>query len=119
MNNVILIGRLTRDPWTNGDGDNPVAKFTMAVDRQKEGADYPNCVAWGKTAEVVGKYLKKGALIAVSGMIRTGSYKKDGEDVYTTDVAVNRVKFLESKKDSEKKDDTKDDFEAIDEDVPF
>jgi single-strand DNA-binding protein len=103
MNKVILIGRLTKDPdlrFTPGAGT-AVATFSLAVDRRikKEGqaeVDYINCVAFGKTAEIMAQYLAKGRLVGVSGSIRTGSYEaKDGSKRYTTDVYVEEFQFLE------------------------
>lgn len=103
MNKVVLIGRLTKDPelrFTPGSGM-AIASLTLAVDRRikKEGqpdADFINCVAFGKTAEVMAQYLSKGRLIGVSGNIRTGSYEaKDGTRKYTTDIAIDEFQFLE------------------------
>lgn len=105
MNNVILIGRLTRDPEVNvyGKGKNAgkVAKYTLAVDRagRKDEADYIRCAAFGGGADFVEEYLSKGMKIAVRGEIRTGSYEdKNGDTVYTTEVIVNQHEFCESKK---------------------
>ena len=106
MNKVNLIGRLTRDPevrYSQGQSGSCVARYTLAVDRRysREGeasADFINCVVFGKSAEFVEKYLKKGSKIAVSGRIQTGSYtNKDGNKVYTTDVVVEEQEFAESK----------------------
>lgn len=113
MNSVTIIGRLTRDPDMYEKGENTMAKFNVAVDRpyKKEGqpsADFISCVAFGKTAEFIGKYFGKGKQIALTGSIRTGSYEKDGAKVYTTDILVDRVEFVGSKSD-EKKDEKKDD----------
>jgi single-strand DNA-binding protein len=103
MNKVVLIGRLTKDPelkFTPGAGT-AVTTLTLAVDRRikKEGqaeADFINCVAFGKTAEIIAQYLNKGRLIGVSGWIRTGSYEaKDGTRRYTTDVYIDEFQFLE------------------------
>lgn len=103
MNKVVLIGRLTKDPelrFTPGAGT-AVASLTLAVDRRikKEGqpeADFINCVAFGKTAEIMAQYLSKGRLVGVSGNIRTGSYEaKDGTKRYTTDVYIDEFQFLE------------------------
>ena len=108
MNKALLSGRLTRDPevrYTTGEKPTAVARFTLAVDRRvkKEGeqeADFINCVAFGKTAEFIEKYFSKGMKVAVEGRIQTGSYtNKDGQKVYTTDIAVENVEFCESKKD--------------------
>ena len=107
MNSVNLVGRLTRDPEVRyTDGGKSVAKFTVAVDRRfkQEGgqaADFISCVAFGKTAEFVEKYFKQGNKIGVEGRIQTGSYtNKDGVKVYSTDVAVENVEFVESKSSS-------------------
>ena len=102
MNQVNLMGRLTKDPeirWTSGENSFCVARFTLAVNRAKEGADFINCEVLGKSAETVEKYVKKGTKLAVSGSWRTGSYKnKDGKTVYTNECAVNHWEFCESKK---------------------
>jgi single-strand DNA-binding protein len=101
MNSVSLIGRLTRDPDIRygAASQTAIAKFTLAVDRPfaKEGeqdADFISITCFGKTAELVEKYLTKGRQIGVTGRIQTGSYEKDGRKVYTTDVIADRVEFL-------------------------
>jgi single-strand DNA-binding protein len=106
MNKVILVGRLTRDPETRQAGDTTVTRFSLAVDRRfrKAGdetspsADFPSCVAFGKTAEFINKYFKQGVKMALEGRIQTGSYEKDGVKHYTTDVIAEAVEFAESKK---------------------
>ena len=106
MNKTILIGRLTKDPdirYSQGDKPMAIARINLAVDRKfkQEGqptADFINCIAFGKTAEVVEKYVTKGTKIAVVGRIQTGSYtNKDGQKVYTTDVVIDELEFCESK----------------------
>lgn len=106
MNKVNLMGRLTRDPEVRySQSSEPIAivRFTIAVDRRfkKDGdsvtADFISCVAFGKVAEFIGRYFKKGRMIAVSGRITTGSYEKDGVKHYTTDVTVEEAYFTESK----------------------
>lgn len=106
MNKWTGIGRLTRDPevrYTQGDKPTAIARYTLAVDRKykKEGeqsADFIPCVAFGKSAEFVEKYCKKGTKLAVVGRIQTGSYtNKDGQKVYTTDVMIEEQEFAESK----------------------
>ena len=106
MNKVILMGRLTRDPevrYSGGDNSMAVARYTLAVDRRikKDGeqtADFISCVCFGKSAEFVEKYLRKGTKMIVSGRIQTGSYtNRDGQKVYTTDVIVEEQEFAESK----------------------
>lgn len=105
MNIFCCIGRLTKDPemrYAQNANGTAVAKFTIAIDRQrkKEGepsADFLNCVAFGKTAETISKYFTKGRRIAVNGHIQTGSYKaKDGHTVYTTDILVDAFYFCDS-----------------------
>lgn len=110
MNKVILIGRLTKEPETRTSGDTEVTRFSIAVNRPFKNdngdydADFPNCVAFGKTAEFIEKYFNKGDMIAVVGRIQTGSYtNKNGDKVYTTDVVVESAEFARNKKD---KDDT-------------
>jgi single-strand DNA-binding protein len=109
MNKVILLGRLTRDPDTRQADETTVTRFKIAVDRRfrKAGdetspsADFPSCVAFGKTAEFISKYFKQGMKIAIEGRIQTGSYEKDGVKHYTTDIVAESVEFAESKKASE------------------
>ncbi|MDD4564423.1 MAG: single-stranded DNA-binding protein [Eubacteriales bacterium] len=101
MNNVVLIGRLTRDPELRyiPESQNAVATFTLAVDRpfsKEKQADFIRITVFGKQAENCERYLAKGRLTAVQGRIQTGSYKnKEGVTVYTTDVIADRVEFLE------------------------
>lgn len=107
MNSVNLVGRLTRDPDVRySQGENPlaIARFALAVDRRfkrqgdEQTADFINCVAFGKTAEVIEKYVKQGNKIAVIGEWRTGSYtNRDGVKMYTNDCNVSSIEFCESK----------------------
>lgn len=106
MNKVIECGRLTKDPevrCSQGSNATATAKFTLAVDRKikrdnEPTADFINCVAFGKTAEFIEKYVKKGTKLICVGEIRTGSYtNNEGKKVYTTDVLVNECEFAESK----------------------
>lgn len=119
MNQVIIIGRLTKDPETRyGTSGTAIAKFSVAVDRigKDAGADFIPVKVFGKTAENCERYLGKGSQVGVSGRIQTGSYeKKDGTKVYTTEVVADRVEFLGTKR----ADETPDDFEQIEEDSPF
>ena len=99
-----MLGRLVSDPKIFKKDNSITAKFTVAVDRRFKtengaSADFPSVVAFGKTAEFVEKYLKKGMKIALTGRIQTGEYtNKDGQKVYTTDVVADEVEFAESKK---------------------
>ena len=108
MNKVILMGRLTRDPevrYTQGESSLCIANFSIAVDRRfnrnnQDGqtADFINCVAFGKLAEHVEKYYRKGLKTALTGRIQTRNYtNRDGQKVYVTEVVVEELEFAESK----------------------
>ncbi len=104
INRVVLVGRLTRElelrKTPNGAS---VVSFSIACNRRSkvEGqpdADFINCVAWNKTADLMAQYLNKGALIGIEGRIQTRSYDdKDGKRVYVTEVMTESVQFLEPK----------------------
>lgn len=110
MNKVMLIGRLVRDPnvrYSQGADNMAVAKLTLAVNRrgkkqendaEQQTADFISCVCFSKLAEVAEKYLKQGVKIAIVGRLITDSYtNKEGQKVYTTEVAVDDIEFLEGK----------------------
>lgn len=136
MNNVILVGRLTKDiglKYTTGQNQMAIARFNLALDRGKDkdgkdkGADFPSCVAFGRTAENMERYTGKGMRVAVVGHIQTGSYDdKDGKKVYTTDIIADRVEFIDFKEKNvqNSKQDSQmgipEGFQAIDDgDIPF
>lgn len=108
MNKVEIVGRLTRDVEIRTTESGTVtARFSIAVSRRfknAEGvyeADFINCVAFGKTAEFIGKYFSKGSMIGVTGRIQTGNYtNKDGQKVYTTDVVIEECEFVTGKSDN-------------------
>ena len=110
MNKVLLMGRLTRDAeirYSQGDNSMAIARFSLAVDRRvrrdsnssdEQTADFINCVAFGRTADFLERFGRKGTKFVVEGRIQTGSYtNKDGQRVYTTDVVVENLEFAESK----------------------
>ena len=102
MNRVELMGRLTKEPdvrYTQAEQPMAVARYTLAVDRRKKDqeADFIQCVAFGKAGEFAEKYLHKGMKIAVSGRIQTGSYKKNDQTIYTTEVVIEDQEFCERK----------------------
>ena len=109
MNKVLLMGRLVRDPevrYTQGNQSMAVARYTLAVDRRfkregEQSADFIQCVAFGKSGEFAERYFRKGTKIVVEGRIQTGSYEKDGQRVYTTDIVVEQQEFAESKANSD------------------
>ncbi len=106
MNKVILMGRLTRDPdirYSQGEKATAVARFSIAVERRfkQDGqptADFINCLAFGKRAEFLEKYCRKGTKLVVEGSWQTGSYtNKDGNKVYTNECLIESCEFAESK----------------------
>lgn len=110
MNKVILMGRLTRDPEVRYTQNTnlTVANFSIAVNRRfkREGdtetADFFNVVAWNKTGEFVGKYLKKGQQVIVSGRLQNRNWTdQQGVKHYATDVIAEEVEFADSKKNSD------------------
>lgn len=143
MNQVILIGRLTKKAELRYTQSNiAVGTTTIAVNRprqkdKEQEADFINIKVWGKQAENIHKYLNKGSLIAVDGRIQTGSYtNQEGEKRYITEVVANNVQFLESRKseqvtkkgaettedniqDIPSRTETQQTFEYTDEDLPF
>ena len=134
MNNVVLVGRLTRDvdlKYIQGSGT-PVASFTMAVDREfagkdgKKETDFIDIQVWGKSAENCANYISKGSLVAIQGAIRVDSYQdQEGNNRKITRVNANRVQFLDSKKDKQESNIAPmgqfQDFQQVDDtdDIPF
>lgn len=120
MNRVELIGRSVRDTElrTTTTGTS-IVRFSIAVDRRNkdDGADFISCTAFGKTAELIHQYVRKGNRVGISGHIQTGSYEKDGKKIYTTDVIADSIDFLENKTAVE----PKEEFVPVieDEDLPF
>ena len=101
MNQVCLIGRLTKDVQERRtQNGTPVVSFTLAVDRRKkeDGADFIPCIAWDKSAETIARYVHKGDLFGVTGYIQTRSYEKDGRRNYATEVVTTGFQFLERKR---------------------
>lgn len=137
LNNVVLMGRITHDleikQTQNG---NAVLQFSLAVERRYKGSDgthetdFINCVAWRQQAEFIGKYFRKGRMIAVEGNLRTRTYDdKNGTKHYVTEVYVDSVSFTGEKSEEPINQNTSqnnynsvpaDDFDVISDDgVPF
>ena len=107
MNNIILMGRLTRDPevrYSNGENATAIARYSLAVDRRfkREGqpdADFFDCVCFGKSAEFAEKYLHKGTKMVIQGRLENDNYTdRDGKMVYRNRIVVESQEFAESKK---------------------
>ena len=130
LNTFVGIGRLTKDPDVryNPNTQVAVARFTIAIDSgygDNKRTDFPSIVVFGKMAEVVEKYLKKGSQVAVQGRLQTGFYEKDGVKHYTTDIIASNIEFLgKPKQDSNdssnrEQSDIPEGFAMIDEEFPF
>lgn len=97
MNRTELVGRVTKDiELKTTQTGTSIVRFSLAVPRRKkdDGADFINCVAYAKIAELMSQYVKKGDRIGVTGRIQTGSYERNGSKIYTTDVVTDGVEFL-------------------------
>lgn len=107
LNQVVIMGRLTRDPELRRTGSGTaVASFTLAVDRDfkgqdgERGTDFIDCVAWRNTAEFISKYFAKGRMMVAVGRLQKRDYEnKDGEKRYVTEVVCESAYFGDSKKD--------------------
>ena len=128
MNKVIAIGNLTDDPKiTYTQNGKCKAEFTLALNRIKDGADFPRFIAWEKNAELVEKWFHKGKKMGVEGHIQTGSFEGKNGKVYTTDVIVDRIEFVDKKQADETTGQPKDNDPnsfidipvGIDEELPF
>ena len=106
INNVILVGRLGKDPEIRSTPQGTsVAKFTLATDEKftdrggekQERTEWHNVVAWGKLGEICGQYLRKGKLVYIEGSIRTDSWddKESGQKKYRTEIVARDMKMLE------------------------
>ncbi|MGL6101083.1 MAG: single-stranded DNA-binding protein [Fusobacteriaceae bacterium] len=103
MNLVILTGRLTKDPEVKtSQSGKSYLKFSIAVDNpmKKDDTDFINCAAFGKTAELIGEYMKKGSKTGVNGRLVMNRYEKDGKQVTTHEVSVDTVEFLDVKRET-------------------
>lgn len=131
MNEVVLIGNLTKDPELRETNKGSVCGFTLAVsDRKKDNAtgewvdntDFLSIIVWGKQGENCSRFLSKGSKCAVHGKIKTSNYtNKEGQKVYKTDIVANNVEFLSQKDSQEQKpqENIPAGFEAIQEEIPF
>lgn len=128
MNKVLLIGRITKDlELRHTPNDKAVCDFTLAVNRDKENADFINCVVWNSQAENLCKYQGKGSLIAVFGELRVDTYEVEGNKRYKTYIYVNNIEFLSKKEEKDSvpteelttKTITQETIEYTDEDLPW
>lgn len=105
INRAVICGRLVRDPeLRRTQNGTPVASFTLAVNRTfknadgQQEADFLNCVAWNKTAEIVDQYCSKGNLVGVEGRLQSRSYHDNqGNNRTVVEIIADQVQFMQSK----------------------
>ena len=100
VNNVVLVGNLGQDPKIYDGSAMKVAKFSVATNefvKKEETTEWHRIVAFGKTAEIIESYAKKGTKLGIVGRLSQGSYEKDGQTVYTTEVLASKVQLLSPK----------------------
>lgn len=104
MNSVLLIGRATRDPeMFDTNAGNQVARITLAVDGYNDATSFITCVAYSKTAEVVGKFVRKGSQIGITGRLNQRTYENsEGKKTSVTEVICDNVDLLEKKPEDKK-----------------
>jgi single-strand DNA-binding protein len=107
-NKVILIGNLGQDPEVKTVGDTQVANLSLATTESwkdkagelQERTEWHRVSMWGRQAEAIGQYAKKGSKLYIEGKIETRTYEKDGEKRYSTEIKANSFEFLDKKEDS-------------------
>ncbi len=129
MNNITLLGRLTKDPELKySQSGKAFTKFSIAVTREfnRDEADFINCIAWDKRAETICEYLRKGRRIALQGRLNVRQYEKDGETKWITEVIVDKFDFIDYQKSDTEDNNTKENKNSSaepefidDDDFPF
>ena len=101
INTVVLVGRLTKDPVQKMTAQGkPVVAFTVAVNVNRDTAEYISCRAYGKTAELLTQYCKKGSQIGLNGSVHAYTTDRDGQKEYHQEVLVNSIEFLSPKQET-------------------
>ena len=122
INTVVLVGRLTKDLVQKMTAQGkPVVAFTVAVNRDKDNAEFIGCRAYGKTAELLTTYCRKGSLIGINGSVHAYSTDKDGQKEYRQEVLVNTIEFLSPKEEKAEQITEVEpiEFEVNSDDLPF
>ena len=117
MNTVVLSGRMAKDPelkYTSGGKAN--ARFTLAVQRTKDEAEFIDCMAQEKTAETIAEYFRKGNRILINGKIVTSTYESNGEKRKSVKVQAFNFEFIDSKNSGNNQNSNRNDY---DDDEPF
>ena len=127
INKVILVGNLGRDPEVSyTPSGTAVAKFSIATSEQwtdkatgekRDKTEWHHITAFGKLGEICGEYLTKGKQIYIEGKLQYGSYEKDGQTVYTTDIIANQMQMLGSRNEGSQP--AQSSPQPPDEDIPF
>ena len=106
MNKIILTGRLSNEIEMKKSGEHKYGRFNLAVPRtgKKDEADFINCTVFGKTAEVMFEYCRKGHRIGVEGHLQISQYEKDGKKLSGYSVIVEKIEFLQDKNEKSKSD---------------
>lgn len=113
MNSFIGIGNLTKEPEIRYTNNNlKVAQITIAINRKEE-ADFIDCVAFDKKADIIEQYLHKGNKVAVEGRIQTNMYEKDGKKYKSMNILINNIEFLNTNNKVVEEDGIKKEDEAI------
>lgn len=129
MNKTILIGNLGADPETRyTQGGDAVTNLRIATSekwkdksgQKQERTEWHRIVAFGRTAEVMGEYLKKGAKVAIEGRLQTRKWQdKEGVDRYTTEIVCDRLEMLDTRGAQQAESQKADDGPPLDDDIPF
>jgi single-strand DNA-binding protein len=102
LNSVLILGRLTKDPENKVTTEGTVvSKFTIAANRgygDKQVTEFVNCIAFGKTAENIKKYVKKGHLLMIAGYLKTSKWEYESKTYYRTEIVVEKSTFLPNEK---------------------
>jgi len=114
MNKIVFLGRLTKEVEMRKTGsDLAVAQFNLAVNNYKGEADFFNLTAFGKTAENIGKFVKKGQQLLVEGRVQNNNYEKDGRTIYQNSFIVEKFYFVSGTKNT-KQEEQEEDNEDLD-----
>lgn len=108
MNKWIAMGRTTKDPEVRCTKDGKaIATINLAVDRRfnKDVTDFFKCTAFGKTAEFIEKYIRKGTKVVIEGSVQNDNYEANGVKHYGTNIIIESIEFAESKKNNDAPDD--------------
>lgn len=124
MNNVSISGNLCADPEIRAtQAGKKVASFTVAINEGKDKTEFVRCVAWEKTAELIGEYCSKGDRMAVTGRLQTREWEKDGNKQYTTEVIVNSFDFPPKRQEQSSHDKAKSNGyqpqDGLEDEIPF